>query len=243
MEENILQLQKDEVLKSQKELVTSKDQNHFLESTFGKVINGAIDIGLRAILPNFLEDSVINVKDTLLREGLAEGIQNIVKEGINLGKSVVGIFTGKFENVNQMQTAIQKGGLIDSTSKVLDTVLTKVQKNNILPKNIVTMIKQGKNVILDNVSQNIEKELTNQITEIEEINNYSEKWREYFNQKDFKNMDKIFQKLEKSLKKVIPLEKTIKQAREIENIHQLIKNNGQKFEITEIEKQLAKKLA
>ena len=56
-------------------------------------------------------------------------------------------------------------------------------------------------------------------------------------------MEKVYQKLEKSLKKIIPLEQTLKQAREIENLHQLIKNNGQNFNITEIEKQVAKKLA
>lgn len=243
MEENILQLNQNNELTNSKEFVTSKEQNSFLESTFGQVISAAIDMGLRALLPNFLEDGIINVKNTLLREGLTEGIQSLVQEGVNLGKSVAGIFTGKFENIHQMQTAIQKGGLIDSTSNLLDTVLSKVQKNNLLSKNVVTIIKQGKNVLLENVSQNIEKELTNQIKEIEKINTYSRQWKEYFDQKDFNNMDKTYKKLERSLDKVIPLEQTIKQAREIENIHQLIKNNGKNFEITEIEKSLAKKLA
>ena len=55
-------------------------------------------------------------------------------------------------------------------------------------------------------------------------------------------MEKEYKKLEKSLNKVIPLEETIKKAREIENIHNLIKNNGNNFELTQIEKDLAKKL-
>ena len=137
----------------------------------------------------------------------------------------------------------QKGGLIDSTSDLLDTILSKVQKNNLLPQNIVSTIKQGKNILLDNISKNIEKELTSQIEEMENINEYSDKCKEYFKEKDYNNMDKVYQKLEKSLKKIIPLEQTLKQAREIENLQQLIKNNGQNFNITEIEKQVAKKLA
>lgn len=241
MEENILQLENK--IENQKEIVTEKEQNTFLETTFGQVINSAIDVGIRAILPNFLEDGIINIKDTLLKEGLSEGIQTVIKEGINLGKSVLGIFTGKFDDVGQMQTAIQKGGLIDSTSDLLDTILSKVQKNNLLPQNIVSTIKQGKNILLDSISKNIEKELTSQIEEMENINEYSDKWKEYFKEKDFNNMEKVYQKLEKSLKKIIPLEQTLKQAREIENLHQLIKNNGQNFNITEIEKQVAKKLA
>lgn len=240
MEKNILQL--DNKIENQKNLVTEKEQNHFLETTFGQVMNGAIDIGIRAILPNFLEDGIINVKNIFLKEGLAEGIQTIVKEGLNIGKSAIGIFTGKFENISQIQTAIQKGGLIDSTSNLIDTILSKVQKNNLLPKKVVSIIKQGKDILLNNVSQNIEKELTNQIKEMEKINEYSNKWKEYFEERDFNNMDKTYQKLGKSLKKVIPLEETIKQAREIENLHGLIKNNGQSFEITELQRQLAKKL-
>lgn len=37
-------------------------QNKFLEGTFGKVINTGIDIALRAILPNIIEDEVIRDK-------------------------------------------------------------------------------------------------------------------------------------------------------------------------------------
>ena len=55
-------------------------------------------------------------------------------------------------------------------------------------------------------------------------------------------MDKEFEKIQNELKEVIPLENTLKQVRKIENIHNLIKNNGQNFDISEIEKELAEKL-
>ena len=48
--------------------------------------------------------------------------------------------------------------------------------------------------------------------------------------------------LSKELKNLVPLEKTINEARSIENLHLLIKNNGQNFEITEEQIKLAKKL-
>ena len=41
------------------ELVTEKEQNNFLESTIGKVVNSALDVGLRMILPDFLEDGIV----------------------------------------------------------------------------------------------------------------------------------------------------------------------------------------
>ena len=56
-------------------------------------------------------------------------------------------------------------------------------------------------------------------------------------------MEKEYKKLEKSLNKVVPLENTLTRARQIENIHNRIKNNGQNFEISEVELELAKKLA
>lgn len=232
-----------ELMLEEKELTTEKEQNDFLQSTIGKAINFAVDLGLRAVLPNFIEDAVIDVKDTLLTEGLAEGIQTIVKNGIDFGKSVIGIFTGKFENVNQMQNAVEKGGIIEATSDLLDSVLSKVQKNNILPKEVTTAIKNGKNILLENVTKNIEDALTEQSKEIENITKYSENWQKYYEAKDFNKMEKEYQKLEKSLEKVVPLENTLKRAREIENIHNLIKNNGKNFEISDIEKQLAQKLA
>lgn len=39
-----------------------KEQNKFLETTLGKVINTGIDIALRAILPKAIEDEVIRSK-------------------------------------------------------------------------------------------------------------------------------------------------------------------------------------
>lgn len=224
------------------EVVTEKEQNYFLETNLGKAVNFAMDVGIRALLPNFIEDGVIQIKDTLFQEGLGEGIKTVINEGIDLGKSVVGIFTGKFDNMNQMQNAVQKGGIIDGTSKVIDSVLKKVQKNKLLPKNVVSIIKQGKNILLDNVTQNIEDALTNQIKELEKVQNYSNKWQEYYDKKDFTNMEKQYQKLEKSLDKIMPLEETIRKAREIENLHNLIKNNGKNFEITQTQQELAKRL-
>lgn len=232
-----------EQIKNENDLVSVKEQNNFLQTTLGQAINGALDLGLRAVLPNLLEDGIINVKNTILEEGFREGIKTVINEAVSFGKSVTGIFTGKFENVSQMQMAIEKGGIIDSTSELLDNVLSVIKKKKILPNNVVSLIKQGKNLILDNVNENIESTITNQSKEIEKISTCSKNWKEHYENRDFEKMEKEYKKLEKSLEKVMPLEETIKQAREIENLHNLIKNNGQNFEISEIEKQLAQKLA
>jgi len=55
-------------------------------------------------------------------------------------------------------------------------------------------------------------------------------------------MEKEFTKIKKQLKELIPLEETLKNAREIENIHTLIKNNNGNFNLSQDELDLAKKL-
>lgn len=56
-----------------KELVTEKEQNKFLDSTLGKVIDSAVDVGLRMVLPDFVEDGVIGVKDALIQGRIKRG--------------------------------------------------------------------------------------------------------------------------------------------------------------------------
>ena len=142
-----------------------KEQNSFLESTLGKVIDSSVDFGLRAILPNFIEDEVIEIKDTLVNEGL-----------------------------------------------------------------------------IDDVSSNIKNEFKNQNKNVENLNKYNNNWKESFEAKDFDKMEKYMKKINNLLTKTLPLENTIKNARTIENLHELIKNNGKSFELSDEEMQLAELL-
>ena len=235
-------LEKNNQIEINNEIINEQEQKSFLETTIGKVINAGIDIGIRAILPDFIEDQVINIKDNLFNYGLKEGIQKTVTDAIDLGKSAIGIFTGNFESISQMQSAVQAGGLIDGVSSLLDTVVEKVQQTGIIDYNIANTLKQGKNIILNNIESNIEKTFTNQIESMDNLEKYIEDWKKDFNKKDFNAMEKTYQKLEKELKNLIPMEKAISQARKIENLHNLIKNNGQDFNLSSEQIELAEKL-
>ena len=235
-------LEKNNQIEINNEIVNEQEQKSFLETTLGKVINTGIDIGIRAILPDFIEDQAINLKDNLLNYGLKEGIQKTITDAIDLGKSAIGIFTGNFENISQMQNAVQSGGLIDGVSSLLDTVVEKVQQTGIIDYNIANALKQGKNIILNNIERNIEKTFTSQLESMENLENYMNEWKKDFEKKDFNQMEKTYQKLENELKNLIPIEKTISQARIIENLHTLIKNNGQDFNLSAEQIALAEKL-
>ena len=224
---------------NQTELVTADEQKGFLDTTLGKVVNTAVDLGLRWVLPDFIENQIIDVKNSLITGGLKEGIDKAIDSAVEIGKSVTGIFTGKFENISQAQNAVKNGGIIDGISNALDSALSFSTKKGLIPSNIANMIRQGKNVILDNVSNNIENEFASQLNSIEKLGKYQNNWRNYYNEQDFEGMEREYQKIKEKLKEILPLETTLKQAREIENLHLLIKNNGHKFNLTQEQLELA----
>ncbi len=153
-----------------------------------------------------------------------------------------GIFTGNFENISQMQTAVQKGGIIDGMSDTIDYVLEKTQKSGILPTAIARTIRTGKNTLLNNVANNIENEFNGQIRSVERLQRYSNNWKECFNNKDFQGMTTQIYKIRAELKELVPMENTLKEARTIENLHNLIKNNGKDFNLSAEQQELAKML-
>lgn len=223
-------------------LEIEKEQKNFLETTLGKTINTGIDIGIRAILPDYIEEQIIDLKDNLIKYGLKEGIKKSIDDAINIGKSAIGIVSGNFENIAQMQEAIKNGGIIDNVSSLLDSVINKVQSNGLINSTVARTIKQGKNSILNNVEKNIENTFNNQIKALNYTEKYIENWKNYFENKDFNGMEKEYKKIKTEMNYLAPIEKMINEARTIENLHMLIKNNGQDFNLTKEQIELAEKL-
>lgn len=217
-------------------------ENNFLNSFVGKTINNAIDIGLKTILPDLIEDQIIDIKNALIKNGLKAGVDTAVESTIEFGKSAIGIFTGDFENMSQVRIAISDGGIIDTVSDVLDNVINKTYENGHINKSISSIIKNGKNILLSNISSNIKNKIDEQTNIEETLNRHINNWKEYYNSKDFKGMCKEYNKIEKELNELIPLENISKKIKEVDAIHNLIKNNGQNFEISDLEKELIGKL-
>ena len=235
-------LEKNNNLEVENNLTIENEQKGFLESTLGKTINAAVDIGIRALLPDFIDEQIINIKDNLLEYGLGEGIKKTIDDAIDLGKSAIGIFTGDFENISQMQSAVKNGGLIDGVSSLLDTVVDKVSEAGLISNGVAETIKQGKDVILNNVESNIENTFSEQYSAIENIDNYINSWKDSFEKQDFDNMEKEYLKLEEQMQTIAPLTKTIEEAKTIELLHNLIKNNGQDFNLSQEQLELVEKL-
>lgn len=220
----------------------NENQQGFLQSTLGKIINFSIDTGLKALLPDIIEDEVIDIKDTLINEGFSETIDKVVDSAINFGKSAVGIVTGEFENVSQAEKAVEKGGIIDGVSNAIDFVVDKVSDLGVISEDITNIIKKGKDVLLNNVSSNIKKEFKSQTKNIDNLNSYTNSWKEGFEKKDFSQMEKYIKKIQNTLKKTMPIENLFTEARQIENLHTLIKNNGGDFNLSDEQKKLSRML-
>lgn len=220
-----------------------KSNNNFLNNIFGKTINTAIDIGLRAILPDLIENQIIDIKNSLLENGLKSGINTAINSAVDFGKSAAGIVTGNFENINQVKIAIGNGGIVDNISNVLDKVINTVYQKGYININTKNLIKNGKNVLLNNISNNIKNQLQEQTNAVEKLEKYLNNWKMSYNKKDFSSMEKIYNKIEEQSQKIIPLENIINETKQIKALHNLIKNNGQNFDISNEEKRLAKNFA
>ena len=223
-------------------VVTYEKQKSFLESSLGQVINGGVDLGLRALLPDIIEDQIIDIKNSILTDGFSAGIKTAIDSVVDLGKSALGIITGKFENMSQVKSVVKKGGLIDSVSDVLNWGINKSESKGLINEQTASIIKKGKNTILNTINNNIENNLTYQMESIEKIDKYISNWDTFYQDKDFSNMEKQYKKIEKELSNVMPLENVITKARKLENLHQLIKNKGGDFNLSKEELELANKL-
>ena len=194
-------------------------------------------------MPDLIENQVIDIKNALLQNGLKSGIDTAVNSAINLGKSAVGIVTGNFENMDQVRMAVGNGGIVDTVSNVLDKAINNTYKKGYIDKTVTSIIKNGKNVLLNNISNNIKSELDQQTNSVEKLEKYINNWKEYYNKEDFEGMTKEYNKIKTQLNKVVPLENILKETRKVETLHELIKNNGQNFNITELEKNAIENLA
>lgn len=53
-----------------KNLEVEKEQKSFLETTLGGIINTGLNLGIKYLLPDFVEDEVINIKILYLMKAL-----------------------------------------------------------------------------------------------------------------------------------------------------------------------------
>ena len=179
----------------------------------------------------------------LLIVDLKHGVDQAISSSVELGKSTIGIVSGKFESVEQAHNAIKNGGIIDSISDALECAINKACEFNKINDSLGYKLKKGKNIIMDNIKSNIENNFSRQIVNLEKLNSYMEKWEKYYKEKNFEKMNYEYKQIKSIEQEIFPIEETIKKLKEIENINELIKNKGKNFSLSDNEIKLAEKLA
>ena len=58
-------------------------QREFLQTGIGKAVNTGLNIGLRYLLPDVIEDQIIEIKDSFIQNGFKEGIKTAIDTIIN----------------------------------------------------------------------------------------------------------------------------------------------------------------
>lgn len=144
--------------------------------------------------------------------------------------------------MEQMEIAIKNGGIIDTVSNLIDYGLKMCSNKKLIDNTKIKLIKESKNTILNTLENKIENVLNEQVKNVEKLEKSINEWKENYNKKDFYEMEKSYKKIKNYLDKILPLENNIKNARKIENIHNLIKNKGQNFNISDLELSIAEKI-
>lgn len=219
-----------------------KKQNNFLETTIGKAVDFGLDIGIRAIAPDFIEEQVIDVKNNIFQHGITDGVKKTVEETVNAGKELVGIVQGGFTDISQIKDIAKSNNLLESLSGLVDFALDHVKPNGNLTQTMISGLKGGKDLIVGNISNNIDKTFENQYNKIYKVNQHINNWEKYYLEKDFTKMEKEYKNIINKMGELVPLENIILKARNIENVHNLIKNNGQDFNLSQNQLELVKKI-
>lgn len=213
-----------------------------LESKMGKILNSCLDAGIKAVCPNIIDDELIEIKDAVIENGIEGGIKEIITSVKDFGKSTLGLITGNFESIEQIELAVKNGGVIDTVSDIIDLAIDSATKNGAIDKDISKLIKKGKKAIVKDFTKSMSEDLLKEQKTLEKIEKYIYEWKEKYDQKNFEGMEKIYKKIERQINKVIPIKNVVEDSKIIENLHNLIKNNDGKFELSEEELELAKKL-
>lgn len=204
----------------------SKNQNDFIGNMFKNAINFGIDLGLKSLLPDLIEDQVIDIKNSILEGGFKEGVNTLMKKVNEFKNSITSIFTGNFNNIQEINTATKQGGIIKTVSKGLSKGIDTGVKSGIIPKSIGGILKAGKTTMLNEFSNSLESQMRKEIQKFDILNDLNKKWYDALDQRDFDKMTKYTEKISVLSKDLVKFSNIINETKKIEELHNFIKENN-----------------
>lgn len=211
---------------------TVAKQNDNLNYILQNIINWSIDKGIKYLFPNLIGDKIVKIKNSILnsntQEKITSGIQNI----INMENKKSSISNKENNDIQKIEEILNDPRTIEMLTEIVEKILNNMDNVKI----------KDKSIVLKDIHKNLSKDITEQINSINNINNYSKDWYNFFEKENFNSMNKSFNKIKNELKNIAPIEEIIIKTKKIENLHELVKSKGGDFNITKEEMELANKL-
>lgn len=217
-------------------------QNYFLNSHLGQAISRGLDVGINILLPEYIGNQVIDLKNTILESDAAFGLRDIVANAIIDGKKSIGLDNKNYESITQAKKVVEEGKVLEKVYDFIDFGISELKNDKKVDNKTSKKLTDEKEVINNSIEKNVEESFDKQFKNFEKLEKYIENWKDNFKNKDFSGMQKEYYKMNTVMKEIMPLEKTINEYRYIENMQKLIKNNNKSFDLTEEQIELANKL-
>jgi len=223
-------------LNEEKEVVLDKQSKNILEN-FSDAFSNAVKIGTEKI--NLPDNWGEKVKEGLEKIDLKEIGVSAVESALKSGMKSLGMKSSTFTSLKNIFDAVKEGDLKKGLGSGFNVAIGMLN----IPTNIKTFLKNGKNIVLDQVFEDeLKTVMTKQKNTISRIDKKCTQMEEAFQKNDTKTLDRIAKTLKTDLEKVMPIQTVIQRGETILNQYQLYKNKGG-VKLTQDEKDLCVTLA
>ncbi len=221
--ENIKEIGVRNNIEIEKEL--SNKQNNFLGELLSKVVNSAIDAGIKYLFPEKISKEVINMKNKIFTKRFKTELKNTINKVLKKGKREIGR--------SEIHQSLYKGNILENISNLINKYLEEKKEIGKIDNNISNKISKNNGNLMQNISTNIENELINQMREINILRKYNLEWKKAFENKDLEETRKICNEIKKKSEKVIPIKNIFEDIEKIYNIQKILEKNKGDFKIAE----------
>lgn len=213
----------------------SNNQNNFLGDLLGKVVNSAIDAGIKYLLPDKISNDIIKLKNKIFTKRFKTELKNTLNKVIKKGKRDIGRTEISLRNIKEVHKALYKGNILENISELISKYLKEKSESGKIDKSVSEKILNSKGILMQNISTNIENELINQMREINILKKYNLDWKKAFESKNLEDMKKLYREIEKKSEVVMPIKNILKEVEEIKKIQNILEKNNWNFKQSEKE--------
>lgn len=197
-------------------------------------------LGLRAILPDCIENQIIDFKNNIFKNGLLDGLKSVFENVVDIGKNILRMNNISVpDKIVNIKDSILNSDFINTIGKELgkslDSLINLKDSNN----DIYNIINDNKEIIISNFKSNLNEEFKFQNKLFYNINNEISNWKENLSNENYEGMEKSFKLIQQYNSKIMPIDNIVKDINYIESIHKLLANNNS---ISSEELELAQKL-